>query len=143
MKQKDIVNSVMHLSRVLRRRTHGDTPQEKGRHGQFRILRHLLKTPGMTASELADLLDIRAASVSEVTKRLEADGLIEKKPIESDKRKQGLHLTENGRQRIIDSTQIRKKEKKIIETILNEEERETFISLCDKLTKGLQKGVDA
>ncbi|MBM6614580.1 MarR family transcriptional regulator [Desemzia sp. RIT804] len=143
MKQKDIVSSVMHLSRVLRRRSYDDTPQKKGRHGQFRILRHLLNTPGMTASELAELLDIRAASVSEVTKRLEADGLIEKRQIESDKRKQGLHLTETGHQRIEDSRQVRKKEKEIIETILNEEERETFINLCEKLTKGLQKGVDA
>lgn len=141
--QKDVIASVLHLSRVLRRNQHAGSNQGKGGHGRFRILRQLEANAGMTAAELAEKMDIRPASVSELIGLLVRENLVEKRTIPSDKRKQRLYITEEGRQLLQQFAASREQSRKRIEMILTREEQAMFLELCDKLIMGLNEGDDA
>ncbi len=70
-----------------------------GKHfsSQQRVLGILKKHNGeMTTSQLAEELDIRPSSVSELIKKLEKSGFVTRKKDEKDKRVTLIHLTESG-----------------------------------------------
>jgi DNA-binding MarR family transcriptional regulator len=53
-------------------------------------------TPGITAGELAVADRVSPAAMSKLISRLERDGLIERTPSETDRRRVGLKLTADG-----------------------------------------------
>lgn len=141
--QKDLIANVLHLSRVLRRNRTNGSGSKKGHHGRSRVLRHLVEHEGITAAELSVKMDIRPASLSELIGILVEEGLVEKRPVATDKRKQGLHLTGKGEQLREQMSLERSESRKRIDEILTPEEQATFTELCEKLITGLQKGEDA
>ena len=65
-------------------------------NGHPRTLFHLHHTPGMTQGELASVLGVAAPTLSVSIRRMEAAGLVERRPDERDARRQRLYLTEAG-----------------------------------------------
>ena len=68
--------------------------------GQELILLWLYEQDGMTQSELADVLDIEAATVTKVLHRMEAAGLIERRQDSDDARVSRVYLMPKSRQLI-------------------------------------------
>ena len=60
------------------------------------ILGHLDLTRPMSAGSLARHLSLRPSTVSEAIKRLEKLGLVTRRPVEHDRRRQELFLTQRG-----------------------------------------------
>jgi len=66
------------------------------RPGQDEVIRALSTEAPMTNSEVADRLHIRSSTVSKMTDKLVAKGLVERTPLESDHRMIALALTPAG-----------------------------------------------
>ena len=84
--------SLLRLSRELRReaRDVGVSPE------QVAILVTIKYTPGVCSGELAAAERVSAAAMSKLVSRLERDGLVERTPSETDRRRVGLTLTAEG-----------------------------------------------
>jgi DNA-binding MarR family transcriptional regulator len=59
---------------------------------QWALLLKLARNPGLSQKEVADLLEVEPISVARLVDRLEANGLIERRPDASDRRIWRLHL---------------------------------------------------
>ncbi|HEX8168061.1 MAG TPA: MarR family transcriptional regulator [Beijerinckiaceae bacterium] len=64
---------------------------------QFDLLSTLTEREGLTQQELAQRLYVTKGNVSGLVDRLVEAGLVERRPIEGDRRSHALHLTEKGR----------------------------------------------
>jgi DNA-binding MarR family transcriptional regulator len=76
------------------------TGEEFARHGvragqQF-ILRCLWEEDGLTPGEIARRLELATPTVTKATARMEAAGLLTRRPHESDRRLVRIHLTRRG-----------------------------------------------
>ncbi len=85
-----LLHDVARLIRVeadKRARLHGMT------RAQWRLLLRLDRNPGLSQKEIADLLEVEPISVARLVDRLEASGLVERRPDADDRRIWRLHLT--------------------------------------------------
>ena len=130
------------LHRLMRRR-HVDTHAHAGpladtTRGRGRVLAALKMQSPIPTRELAYLLDIRQQSLNELLKKLQADGLIERAPSETDRRIMMVALTEAGR-----AVEIGREDADYLDA-LTDEEVETLVGLLDKLIDALETelGVD-
>jgi MarR family transcriptional regulator, organic hydroperoxide resistance regulator len=64
---------------------------------QFDLLSTLTEHEGLTQQELAERLYVTKGNVSGLVDRLVEAGLVERRPIEGDRRSHALHLTPTGR----------------------------------------------
>lgn len=84
-----LLNDVARLLRVdadKRARAHGMT------RAQWAILIWLERQPGITQKELAEILEVEPISVARLIDRLEARGMVERRPDPRDRRIWRLHL---------------------------------------------------
>ncbi|WP_152044903.1 MarR family winged helix-turn-helix transcriptional regulator [Aureimonas psammosilenae] len=88
--------------------------------GQDQLIHALPLDGSLGVSGVADALNVRASTVSKMADRLAKDGLIQRVPHPSDRRKTSLVLTENG---IAKRTQI--------EALMEDVERELSAGLGD------------
>ena len=105
--------------------------------GQNSILKILANCNTISQSELVKQLDMRPQSASEMLKKLEKRGLITRRQSETDKRVIDLQITEQGKQlykQFEDFTPIAL-------NVLNNEEKQQFANILDKLTEEIQKKV--
>lgn len=71
---------------------------ERGLHiGQEILLFQLWEDDGLSQSELADRLNVEPPAVNKMVKRMESDGLIERRSDPDDSRVSRVFLTEEGR----------------------------------------------
>jgi DNA-binding MarR family transcriptional regulator len=84
-----LLSEVARLARIeadRRARVHGMTVAQWG------LMRRLAKTPGLSQKELAVQLEVEPVSVARMVDRLEANGLLERRPDAADRRVWRLHL---------------------------------------------------
>ena len=131
------------LHRLMRRR-HVDTHAHAGpladtTRGRGRVLAALKMQSPIPTRELAYLLDIRQQSLNELLKKLQADGLVERRPSEEDRRVMVVHLTQAGR-----GTPLGGAHADYL-NVLTDEEAATLARLLDKVIDSLeaQLGTDA
>lgn len=104
--------------------------------GSHRILEALLREDaGVSQNKLADLVDIRKQSLSEVVVRMERNGLVIRRPDENDQRKNLIFLTEAGRAQAVAEVVMRSNEADTVLSPLTDEEQEMLFILLEKLMK--------
>ena len=64
---------------------------------QFQCLLELWREDGLTQRDLVQRLDVEQATMANTLKRMERDGLIERRAHEGDARARTIHLTERAR----------------------------------------------
>lgn len=104
-----------------------------GRHGQNRILAALVMQDGLSQKDLAYLLGIRPQSLTQALDTLEADGFVERKQDEEDKRTNRVFLTEAGRGRAAKVAEDRKQHAEDMFSMLTEEEKEQLATILEKI----------
>lgn len=85
-----LLSEVAHVIRTLAdalAREHGMT------RAQWMILVRLDRQPGMSQNELASLIEVEPITVGRLVDRLEARGMVERRPDPTDRRIWRLHLT--------------------------------------------------
>lgn len=105
----------------------------EGRGSQKRILILLNREGEMTQSELTEKLGVQPGSASEVVRKLESAGLIERTPSAADHRTTDIRLTKEGKalaEETLLKRQIRHQE---MFACLSDEEKSTLLSLTEKL----------
>jgi DNA-binding MarR family transcriptional regulator len=90
---------LLHLNRDLRR----EALPMGATVGQIALLAAIREEPGIGVRELATRERMSAPALSGYLDRLEAAGLVVREPVEGDRRRVGLHLTDPGR-RLLRST---------------------------------------
>ncbi|WNK00886.1 MarR family transcriptional regulator [Thalassospiraceae bacterium LMO-JJ14] len=64
---------------------------------QWQALRQVIDLPGVSQSELAELLEVEKASAGRLIDKLEAFGWLERRPDKADRRVKRIYATELGR----------------------------------------------
>lgn len=105
----------------------------EGKGSQRRVLILLLEGGAMTQRELTEKLGVQPGSASEVIGKLEHAGLLVRTPSESDRRTADVRLTEEGREKAEEAALRRKSRHQEMFSCLTEEEKETLLSLTEKL----------
>lgn len=109
--------------------------------GQPPMLMLVEHSEGITQNEIAEKLNIRAATVAIMLRRMERAGLIERKHDEKDKRVQHVFLTEKGR----NVCQTLKKQAERIEKIategFSEIEKQELARLLDHVIANFKKHI--
>lgn len=129
------------LHRLMRRRhvearTHAG-PLADTTRGRGRVLAALKMQSPIPTRELAYLLDIRQQSLNELLKKLQADGLVERTPSETDGRVMMVALTEAGR-----DVEVGREDDDYLDA-LTDEEAAALVGLLDKLIDALETELGA
>lgn len=132
----DVIAAVMGLTRSMRRRP--PRPGEGFAPWLGRPLEVLAGNSGVTSRELAELLDIRPSSLTELLNRLEGDGLISRSPDESDRRVSRVFLTEKGQEQADKMKADHEQRKARAAACFTAEEAVQFCSMCSRLGEHLQ-----
>lgn len=103
--------------------------------GQYRCLQLLFIKDGRTQKELAQILNIRATSLSETIARLESQKMIRRERSKDDKRTFLVYLTDKGRECAKQNLKDREELYSYILHPLSEEEKEQFGSILNKIKK--------
>lgn len=122
---KELMMEIRYLMRSFRIGKHSEL------RGQGRVLRYLWKQDGISQTDLLALMDVRPSSLSELLNKMEEKGHIERKEAKDDKRVRLIYLSETGRNLAKNMSKSAKAEK--IFGDLNDEEKETLLSLLKKL----------
>lgn len=107
--------------------------------GQHRVLHVLAKEGTLMQSQLAEILDIRPSSLTELLSKLADRGLISRTPDETDKRVINVSLTNAGKSAIENETGA---SDELIDSIfdgLSDEELDQLNTLFDKLNGSLKE----
>ncbi|MBS3647214.1 MarR family transcriptional regulator [Pseudaminobacter sp. 19-2017] len=64
--------------------------------GRARTLMHIARRDGMTQTELAEFLEVEGPTLVRLLDGLESQGLIERRPVEGDRRAKQIVLTKDG-----------------------------------------------
>ncbi len=123
---------LQHLMRRSRMTAHRGGPFADTTRGRGRVLAALRMQSPIPTRDLAFLLDIRQQSLNELLKKLEADGLIERRPSQEDRRVMVVHLTEAGR-----GTPLSGPRADYLDS-LTDEEATTLARLLDKVIASLE-----
>lgn len=105
----------------------------EGKSSQNRILIILNEAGDITQRRLTERLGIKPGSASEVLLKLERAGLIVRTPNEADHRTTDISLTKEGQRRGREAAERRKERHKEMFSCLSDAERETFLSLLEKV----------
>ena len=134
--QKDVMDCLMRLMRSIRRHPTGEHHRS---HGYIRLLRILSENDGQSSRELAEIMDIRPSSLTELINKLEMDGAILRTRDENDLRVIRVSLLGKGREILEEFRNFRKQEAENLAAWLTEEEKLVFCEICDKLSGELEK----
>lgn len=141
----DMIRTGLHerlhrLHRLMRRRHMGRRrggPLADTTRGRGRVLAALQMHSPIPTRELAYLLDIRQQSLNELLQKLEADGLVERRPSPTDRRVMLIHLTEAGRDAKLGDEAVD------YLSSLTDEEAASLMALLDKVIAALEEQVGA
>lgn len=104
----ELFRKLMDLTKQMQRYGFATRGTQRGRHhgfGRGRLLQLIADHDNVTQSELAELLDVRPSSLSEMLSKLAEHDLIERHPDDNDKRVTHVVLTEAGRKRLAERKQ--------------------------------------
>ena len=136
--KNDILESIKKLNRGIKRQESIVNPGTRGR-GQGKVLHIIMKNEGITAKELAMLLDIRPPSLTEKLDKLEADGNIVRTRDRRDMRVVHIFITEQGKEAVFRRAQEKNIMTREFSDCLSEEEKSLFCELCLRMSGNIEE----
>ena len=128
----NVTESLLRLVRVMRRR-----PAEPGHQsrGSRKLMRVIAAHSGASSRELADMMDIRPSSLTEMLNKLEESGIVVRMRDEKDMRVIRVSLSELGAEELKRHKEAKRQYIDILAESLDEEEQKVFCDLCDRLAE--------
>lgn len=134
VKDETLVTLFFDISRLSKRQA---SKQKKGNSelflGQFRCIYTLLNTGAIEQKKLAEILNIRSTSLSELLVRLEKKKLIFRVPSKNDRRTWVISLTDEGKTEAEKYKQSRAKAYVEMVAPLSTEEKEELFHIFSKI----------
>jgi DNA-binding MarR family transcriptional regulator len=126
------------LNQTFRRRiAHlGFTPD------QFTVMRTLLENEGITQRELAQAMTSDPNTIAALLERMEAAGLVERRPHEKDRRAHRLTLTKSGRAKYFKGRALAIEMQAEVLNALSEKEREKFLEQLEKVAEACRQAAE-
>ncbi|GEP19654.1 MarR family winged helix-turn-helix transcriptional regulator [Pediococcus argentinicus] len=112
-----------------------------GGYGKQRVLKVIYDHKSVTQSELAEILDIRPSSVSEMIRKLEKNELVERTTDENDRRVTNVTLTDKGRAVFEDREEKNHDAENPFGELfegLSDDEKDQFLELTNKVLSNLK-----
>lgn len=134
-KSNDLMEYIHRLSRLSRRQPVGEGQPPRGPH---RLLGILMKEDGVRTTDLAEKLDVRPSSLSEMLRHMEAKGLIRREKDEADSRVIRVYVTDAARAQFAQHEGHRQERGDRLRACLTDEEAEAFCAACEKLCAFLE-----
>lgn len=132
----DPMEPLFRLMRMMRR---GHHPHHGPRApGYGKLMGLIYKNEGASAGDIARWMEIRPSSLSEMLVKLEEQGEIRREKDENDARVWRIYLSENGRAKIQRDGDEHQKRHEMIFACLDEDEKQYFAKICEKLTRHIQ-----
>ena len=103
--------------------------------GRSGTLSALLKSGPVSQRELAEIMNVRAATLSEQIARLDRAGLIERTPNEKDRRSVVVTLSEEGKKEARRCSRERAKYNEELFSVLSEDEKTELASRLERLSE--------
>jgi len=128
------------LGRQMHRFSH--KAAHEGSHfmgGQSRVLTIVIENDGITQRELAEILDVRPASMTVMIRKMELFGLVERKQDAKDQRVMHIYITDSGRKVEEESRIFTKKLVGSMFQSLSDEEIRQMLMITEKLSKALSE----
>lgn len=140
----DLYNTLHRLNRQMHRTIHEEMHERihgKGgfHHGQANLLTIVLKNNGASQRDLAELLDVRPSSMTEMLTKMEQSDLVLRKQDENDQRIMHIYLTEKGKKIAEQITQTTNSLTESLFSGLTETEKEQMLAITKKLCKSLEE----
>lgn len=110
-------------------------PPPPREHGRVRLMNMLKENGKLSQREIAEKLDIRPQSLSELLVKMESDGLISRRQDKDDKRVIVVALTEKGEEQLVVLRQANREHAEKLFSPLTEEEKDALIAILKKLTQ--------
>lgn len=142
MKEEALFEEFQHFNHLLRRHTKRKTSEEEFSFGQNRLLRILARQEGSSQKELAQRMNIRPASLSELLKKLNQKGYLSKKQNADDRRITNYFLTDLGKRYISSMQDERKQLGEELFATLSLTEKEQLHQILNKLALQLEEKLD-
>lgn len=135
----ELYNALKRLNRQMYRYAHQAMPPKAGLHrGQIHLLFLISRNDGVMQRDLADIMDIRPSSLTEMLVKLEQEAFVVRKQDEKDQRIMHIHLTEKGKAAVNGFTEANAKLTSAMFNCLTEEEIEKMLALVRKVGKNLE-----
>ncbi len=137
---EELMHIFRHCFNLMRRQYHRNVHGKVGtQHGQGKILSILRREEGIGQKDLAERLQIRPASLSELLDKMQKSGWIERQVNEQDRRKVNIYLTGKGQEISQQMNEARQEMTNKIFGVLSEEEQAQFRTLLSKLAVGMEE----
>jgi MarR family transcriptional regulator, transcriptional regulator for hemolysin len=104
---------------------------------QWRALAHIVRMEGCNQATLAEVLEIKPITLTRLIDRLQAAGLLERRPDPQDRRAVKLHLTEKCRPLIAVMQEKGMQTKAIALEGIEEEDRNTLLRILKHMKENL------
>jgi DNA-binding MarR family transcriptional regulator len=135
---RQMVEAYMGVGKLIHMRSYHNLESLKLYPGQPKFLAIIKENEGVTQKELAQIHNVKPATITGMLSKLEANHYVYRVPDESDKRILRVYLTPEGRRM---AEQSQKFIVNLTETMFrgfSKEELQAFLKLTEKITKNLQ-----
>lgn len=110
-------------------------PPPPREHGRVRLMNMLKENGELSQKEIAEKLDIRPQSLSELLVKMESDGFISRRQDKDDKRVIVVALTEKGEEQLVVLRKANREHAEKLFSPLTDEEKDALIAILKKLTQ--------
>lgn len=135
----ELYRALHRLNRQMHRSYHREGHERDGiYHGQANLLLLIHQNDGASQRELAEQMDVRPSSMTEMLTKMEQNNLLVRKQDDKDQRIMRIYLTEEGKtaaQRIGESKDASAKS---FFSVLTDEEQEQLLIIIEKLSASLE-----
>lgn len=133
-----IAASVAWLARILRTRYDGRARTIGLTRAQWRAIATISVNPGTTQREVANLLEINSVTAGRIIDRLEAAGLIERRPDPADRRANRIYTKPEAAPLQAKLTALALDEEALLLQGIDEAERAVLLRLLERMLANLQ-----
>lgn len=142
-----LYRALSHLSRKIHRmdhwREHGCLEQHALHHSQYYLLSLISQQQGTMQQDLAEKMDIRSSSMTELLGKLEQAGSIMRKKDDKDQRIMRVFITEKGKQIVEQAKDTASDITTSLFDCLSEEEQNQFLVLIQKVSTHIDSKVES
>lgn len=136
----ELYHALHRLNRQLHRAAHREFHRKGGVYqGQANLLLAVLQNDGASQRDLAEELDVRPSSMTEMLTKLEKNDFILRRQDEKDQRIFHIYLTDKGREAAEKIAEGKDEFAEYFFYALTEEEKEQMFKLTEKLCSSLEE----
>ena len=135
----ELYDALQKMNRYMHRSKHRSMKTKEGVHpGQMKLLSIISKNDGIIQRDLAEILDMRPSSLTEMVSNLEKNSLISRKQDENDRRVMHVYLTEEGKKIIENFKQAKDDLHDSVFNCLTLDEKEKMLEIVRKVNSSLE-----